>query len=351
MGIMLFFTRLFYGDIMTKSIFLPSLLLSLIIAHKAYASLEEKNPSRISWTTLDVQKTIEEADESIKQLYILLEAKREIDPVGNPTAVAELLGLKKPGNSNKPTIMNNSALLRQMGETWTINELEEALAEADPSTIELYMGLREQNDLDPSVDPTAVAELLGFKKPENSILPFAQNISPVNNRLIQTTTTQTTREAVKEEAKIGLEEEENAKALLKAVGEIGGLSGSGISDPNIYGQSIEFAREMATNYLSNEAYSTSTSRLLGEQIISHAGSEQRFAAFRGKVKEEILATATARTLDGAAKLIVQGWFNSPDHKDSMMNRHNRFGYALVRTDLLPDMAGYQWFAVGLFADD
>lgn len=288
-----------------------------------------------------MQKAIQESDESIKQLYILLEAKKEIDPILNPTAVAEILELKKPGNSEKPCFMNNCS--HTIDESWSTSELDEALANADPTTIELYIGLKEQNSLDPSVDPTALAELLGFKKSKSSNTTPMLDIRSISNR--------SSSNPIENPTEVGLSEEENAKALVKAVCEIKGLSAKGMFAQDIYNQAVKFAQEMATNYLSKTIYQASTSSLLGDAVISHAGSEQRFAAFNGRIKEEILATTTARTVEDATRIIVKGWFDSPDHKESMMNYHQRFGYALVRTDLLPGMAGYQWFAVGLFADD
>ncbi|MDP1975392.1 MAG: hypothetical protein Q8K37_05420, partial [Alphaproteobacteria bacterium] len=139
--------------------------------------------------------------------------------------------------------------------------------------------------------------------------------------------------------------------LVQAVRTIGGLSANGAQNANMMKIATDFAQECATNFYFNKVIGQPSSARLGNDMISHVGFEERAQSFPGRRKEEILATCTALTAEQAATQLANQWFNSPGHKASMMPSHHYYAYVLVRTDKIEGFAGYQWFAVGLFADN
>lgn len=139
--------------------------------------------------------------------------------------------------------------------------------------------------------------------------------------------------------------------LIQAVKEIGGQSANGTENTIMLGIATDFAQECATNFYFNKVEGCPSSARLGKKMISHVGAKERFKSFPGRRFEEILATCTAYTAEEAVVKLAQGWFDSPGHKASMMPHHDHYAYALVCTDKIPGFAGYQWFAVGLFADN
>lgn len=143
----------------------------------------------------------------------------------------------------------------------------------------------------------------------------------------------------------------NNALLVQAVKAIGALSANGAQNATMLKIATDFAQECATNYYFNTVIGQPSSARLGHNMISHVGFEERAQSFPGRAKSEILASCTAYSAEEAATKLANQWFNSPGHKASMMPFHHHHAYALVRTDKIDGFAGYQWFAVGLFADN
>jgi hypothetical protein len=143
----------------------------------------------------------------------------------------------------------------------------------------------------------------------------------------------------------------NNALLVQAVKAIGGLSANGAQNANMVKIATDFAQECATNFYFNKVIGQPSSARLDNNMISHVGAEERFRSFPGRSREEILTCCTAYSAKEAATKLANQWFNSPGHKASMMPFHHHYAYALVRTDKIEGYAGYQWFAVGLFADN
>ena len=139
--------------------------------------------------------------------------------------------------------------------------------------------------------------------------------------------------------------------LTQEVINIQAQSANGTQNKKMMEIATEFAQECATNFYCNKVFSQPSSERLGQDLMSHVGFQDRAKDFPGNAKSEILASCTALSAEIAAKQLAKQWFDSPGHKAAMMPYHDYYAYALVRTDKIEGFAGYQWFAVGLFADN
>jgi hypothetical protein len=146
------------------------------------------------------------------------------------------------------------------------------------------------------------------------------------------------------------EEAQNSALLIQEVKNIGALSVNGRASNTIMSIALDFAKECANNYYSNEVHGRPSSARLGKNTLSHVGFKERCQSIPGHAKGEILAFCTAYTAQKAAKKLAQQWLNSPGHNAIMMPYQARYAYALVRTEWIDKYAGYGWFAIGLFAD-
>ncbi|MDP1723502.1 MAG: hypothetical protein Q8L85_02225 [Alphaproteobacteria bacterium] len=128
-------------------------------------------------------------------------------------------------------------------------------------------------------------------------------------------------------------------------------SADGTMDPAIQVQAFSFAKELAENFYFHQTGKGTKSERLGDKFLLHIGVEERYEGFKGNYKGEILACVTASTPEEAAQQIVEGWYNSPGHRDIMMPVQHRYSYVLVKTPVIPAFGKSQWFGVALFARD
>lgn len=148
----------------------------------------------------------------------------------------------------------------------------------------------------------------------------------------------------------GREQSRYNALLLQEVMNLGAKSANGSENQKMMDIAAEFANECASNYYARQVFNQTTSKRLEDKLMDHVGFEDRAAHFPGHTASEILATVTAPNAETAAKELARNWFNSPGHNASMMPYHAHHAYVMIRTGEIPGHAGYQWFAVGLFAD-